>query len=142
VRPNAEGGGELRRKSLSTKAAHALRPLSNLELATLHDTVNRPLFEKSRRPAQLRAEPAMKPEPPQAAVEPSPPNQNALILLGVVQGERTIALLKRNQGGQSVRAEEGDVIDGWTIKRIDNQSVLLSHGQQQISLQLFRKQMR
>src|SRR5262249_15104966 len=119
----------------------ALRPLSNLELATLHDTVNRPLFEKSRRPAQPQQEPAMKPQLPQAAVE-QPPNQNALTLLGVVRGERTIALLKRNQGGQNVRAEEGDVIDGWTIKRIDNQSVLLSHGQQQISLQLFRKQMR
>lgn len=116
-----------------------VRPLASLDLAQLHDTVNRPLFEKRRRPPRTE----VKLEPAPAPVIQSPePDQNALTLLGIVQGERSVALLKRNQGGQNVRAEEGDVIDGWTIKRIDPQSVILSQGQRQVSLQLFRKRSR
>jgi type IV pilus biogenesis protein PilP len=104
--------------------------------------VKRPLFERRRRPVEplpSRSEPVT----PAPVVQRSEPDQSALTLLGVMMGEgRTMALLRRNAGGQNVRVEEGDVIDGWTIKQIEAQRVVLSQGSRQVSLQLFRKQAR
>jgi len=127
-----------------TEGTPSVRPSASLDIDRLRDTIKRPLFERHRRPVEplpTRAQP--KPEPPAPAAQVAEADQNALTLLGVVMGEgRTVALLKRNAGGQNVRAEEGDVIDGWTIKKIQAQVVVLSQGQRQISLQLFRKQAR
>ena len=52
---------------------------------------------------------------------------------------RTIALLRRNQTGQNMRAEVGDAVDGWTIVSIEPQRVVLRQGDTQIALQLFRR---
>jgi hypothetical protein len=124
----------------------SLRSLAALDLERLHDTVKRPLFEKSRRPVEPpAAPPPPKPAPPAPVASAGPAaDENALTLLGVVLGSRgrTVALLKRNKGGQTVRAEEGDVVEGWTVKQIEPQRVLLNHGQREIALQLFRKQAR
>jgi len=122
------------------RAEQSINPLANLTLDKLHDTVRRPLFETSRRPVEAPAPPP----PPQAEpVAPAPPpavDQNAFSLLGVVASEgRTIALLKRNQTGQSIRAEVGDAVDGWTIVSIEPQRVVLRQGDTQIALQLFRR---
>jgi general secretion pathway protein N len=125
--------------------ATAARPLATLDLERLRDTVKRPLFEKSRRPVEPPSAPPPKPVAPAPMVSAGPPaDENALTLLGVVLGSRgrTVALLKRNKGGQTVRAEEGDVVEGWTVKQIEPQRVLLNHGQREIALQLFRKQAR
>lgn len=117
--------------------APSAKPLSKLTLSELHDTVRRPLFEKRRRPVEIPVKEAPKPPPP---VAPRGPDPNALTLMGVLAGEQqSFALLKRNRSGQDVRAQEGDVVDGWTIARIEPQRVILQHGSTEIALQLFRK---
>ena len=115
--------------------ASSVDPLADLRPETLHDTVQRPLFEKNRRPVEPPRKIAAAPV---SAVQ-RPPEPPALTLVGVVKSEgRTIALIKR-QSGQNLRAEEGDSIDGWTVKQIDVQGVVLSHGDRDMALQIFRK---
>ena len=115
-------------------------PLASLALGDLRDTVQRPLFEKKRRPV----------EPPPARVSavaaPAPAvvrraDPNALTLLGVLlsEGQGTIALVRRNQTGQSMRLQEGDTVDGWTVDHIEPEGVVLRQGDARITLQLFRK---
>jgi hypothetical protein len=117
-------------------------PLASLRLDNLRDTVRRPLFEKARRPPE---------PPPRVAAAPQPAplvpkrqiDTNALTLLGVLTsdgpGTGAIALVRRNQTGQSVRLQEGDTVDGWTVERIEAARVLIRQGDAQIALELFRK---
>jgi hypothetical protein len=112
---------------------HHINPLSNLALDELHDTLRRPLFEKKRRP------PAPAPAKPVAAPVPRGPDPIALTLVGVLTSEQqNIALLKR-KSGQDVRAQEGDMVDGWIVDHIEPQQVVLRQGASQIVLKLFRK---
>lgn len=111
-------------------------PLASLALDELGDTVRRPLFERKRRPV----------EPPKAAAPPAPlpkrqADPNALTLQGIVfnEGRSAIALMRRTQTGQSVRLQEGDTVDGWTVERIEAERVHLVQGQTRIALQLFSK---
>jgi hypothetical protein len=117
-----------------------VNPLANLTLDKLHDTLGRPLFEKSRRPVEAPAPP---PPPPPVLVAPAPPpsiDRNALSLLGVVASQgRAIALINRKATGQNVRVRVGDEVDGWTIISIEPQRVMIRHGDTQIALQLFRR---
>jgi hypothetical protein len=111
-------------------------PLAHLKLGSLHDTLERPLFEKLRRPV----EPPRKTEMPAVAPIKTTVHQNTLTLVGVLKSKTmTVALLKRKDTGQSVRAEEGDIIDGWSVKQIEFQRVILVQGDQEVSLQLLRK---
>jgi hypothetical protein len=111
-------------------------PLAYLKLDSLRDTLERPLFEKLRRPV----EPPRKTEIPAAVPTKTTIRQNTLTLVGVLKSKgMTVALLKRNDTGQSVRAEEGDVIDGWSVKQIEFQRVVLVQGDKEVSLQLLRK---
>ena len=106
----------------------------------LHDTLGRPLFEKSRRPIEVPPPP---PPPLPLPVAPTPPpaiDHNALSLLGVVASQgRTVALLKRNSTGQNVRVQVGDAVDGWTIISIEPQRVMIQQRDTQIALQIFRR---
>jgi hypothetical protein len=121
--------------------APPVKPLASLDLDRLHDTVERPLFEKRRRPVELPpVKVAPRPEPAAPVMQAPAADEKALTLLGVVMGDgRAVALLKRNKGGGSVRAELGDVIEGWTITQIEAQRVVLTQGSRQIALHLFRK---
>jgi hypothetical protein len=130
--PAAEAGTETNGPE---RGAHAL---ASLALDELHDTVRRPLFEKTRRPV----------EPPARAVQGLPlpvqkrqADPGALTLYGVLvnEGHGAIALLRRNQTGQNVRLEVGDAVDGWTIERIETDSVQLVQGDARVTLELFRK---
>jgi hypothetical protein len=118
-----------------------VHPLARLALTELHDTVRRPLFEKTRRPVEP-------PQPTRPAVAqpivPAAPrgaDPNALTLLGVLmsEGGGAIALMRRNQTGQNVRLQEGNTVDGWTVERIEVARVLLRQGDTRIALELFRK---
>ncbi|HXE87706.1 MAG TPA: hypothetical protein VN524_13035 [Hyphomicrobiaceae bacterium] len=116
-------------------------PLASLSLDKLHDTVRRPLFEKTRRPVEppvVAAPPAPAPVIPKRLADP-----NALTLLGVLTsdgpGTGAIALMRRNQTGQSVRLQEGDTVDGWTIERIEAARVHLRQGDTRFALELFRR---
>src|SRR5262245_17249806 len=116
-------------------SGEGINPLANLALDMLHDTLARPLFERSRRPIE-----APPPPPPVAPAHPAAINLNALSLLGVVASEgRTVALLKRNSTGKYVRAEVGDTVDGWTIISIEPQRVVIQQRDTRIPLELFRR---
>jgi hypothetical protein len=132
--PKAAAGKTSRAES-AARAEVSGNPLAGLTLDNLHDTVGRPLFERTRRPVEAPA-----PLPQERAPIAPAIDQNALSLLGVVASEgRTIALIRRNQTGQSVRAEVGDAVDGWTIVSIEPQRVVLRQGARQVALQLFRR---
>jgi hypothetical protein len=118
----------------------ASHPLAGLALNDLRDTVQRPLFEKRRRPvapppARTVALPAPAPVPARRA------DPDALTLLGILTSENqgAIALVRRNQTGQNMRLQEGDTVDGWTVERIETEAVTLKQGDSEIALQLFRK---
>lgn len=116
-------------------------PLANLALDDLRDTVNRPLFERSRRPATPPAPPPVAPPPPPPP--PRGPDPNALELVGIIAGDQqSVALLKRRASGREVRAQIGETIDGWTIADIEPQRVILRHGGTELALQLFQKPQR
>jgi hypothetical protein len=123
-------------RALQAQSTDVSNPLAHLKLDSLHDTLERPLFEKQRRPV----EPPHKTEMPAVAPIKTTVRQNTLTLVGVLKSKTmTVALLKRNDTGQSVRAEEGDIIDGWSVKQIEFQRVVLVQGDQEVSLQLPRK---
>ena len=90
------------RAQAATRADQSINPLANLGLDKLHDTTRRPLFEtrarRSRRPLRTAAAASRA----RGAALRRLVDQNALSLLGIVASEgRTIALLKRNQTGQT-----------------------------------------
>jgi len=143
-----EKGGGLATTDVATDAgdeggeSQDSHPLAGLGLGELGDTVRRPLFEKKRRPVE--------PPPARAAAAPVPrtivsrpaADPNALTLLGVLMSDGKgggIALLRRNNSGQNLRLQEGDAVDGWTIERIESDTVLLKQGDTQLALQLFRR---
>jgi hypothetical protein len=112
-------------------------PLANLALGDLHDTIDRPLFEKGRRPVKP---PIIQPAKASPPPPPRGPDPNALELVGILAGDQqAIVLLKRRQSGQQVRVQQGDIVDGWTIDRIEPQRVILKHGATEVALQLFKK---
>jgi hypothetical protein len=130
---------------IAPERAEDSHPLAGLALSELRDTVGRPLFERSRRPVEPPRAPT-----PVAVQAPAPPpprrmaDPNALTLLGVLMREGegqggAIALVRRNQTGQNMRLQEGETVDGWTIDRIEPESVVLRQGDTKIALQLFRK---
>jgi hypothetical protein len=120
------------------EGAHAL---ARLDLDQLHDTIRRPLFEKRRRPVAPPTPAMPAPAPVAAVTRRQAADPNALTLLGILTSEShgAIALLRRNQTGQNVRLQEGDVLDEWTIERIEPERVVLGNGDTKIALQLFRK---
>jgi hypothetical protein len=119
----------------------SIHPLAGLPLDKLHDTVRRPLFEKTRRPVEPPR--ATAPPPPAPVIPKRVVDLNALTLLGVLtsdgQGAGAIALIRRNQTGQSVRLQEGDTVDGWTIERIEPGRVHIRQGDTRLALELFRR---
>lgn len=113
--------------------------LAGLALDELSETVRRPLFERTRRPVEAprSAVPSARP----AAAPKRQADPNALTLQGVMlnEGRSAIALMRRTQTGQSMRLQEGDAVDGWTVERIEADRVHLVHGETRVTLQLFRK---
>jgi hypothetical protein len=128
----SRAGGKPGADAADGGAAH---PLADLALGELRDTLRRPLFERTRRPVEPppRAAPAAIPGP---GADPQ-----ALTLLGVLKsdGGDAIALLRRNPSGQNVRLQEGETVDGWTVERIEADTVVLKQGDTSIALQLFAR---
>lgn len=92
-------------------------PLSAIDIATLRDTVTRPLFASSR-----RRPPESDPQVAEVAVAEPPTFE----LLGVsLGGPRAIAVLRRKSDGRSYRVEAGDVLAGWQVTEVKAHEVLL-----------------
>lgn len=121
------------------KTEDQIHALAHLDLNLLHDTIRRPLFEKTRRP--VVSPPAVVVKAAPAKIVRPTADQDALTLLGVLFNEAggAIALLRRKRTGQNVRLQEGDAVDGWTIERIETEQVFLRDGETKMVLQMFRK---
>jgi general secretion pathway protein N len=101
------------------QAPPAVAPLP--PLASYAATIERPLFAPSRRPA------------PGAAAAPS--SETRFRLLGVVAtGAKRRAFLA--DGTRRIEAAEGEVVDGWTIKQIGQDRVLLTSPAGETTLKL------
>jgi hypothetical protein len=89
----------------------------------------RPLFEPTRRP-RVEAAPA-----PRAAPPPAPPP--ALSLLAIVrEGERRVALVAPQRGGEATALEVDDTLQGWRVEAIDPGRVTLQRGKRNVVLHL------
>ena len=97
------------------------------DIADLNQLVDRPLFSQSRRPEILEPEP--KAPPPEKKKSPL-----AIELTGVmIVGKSRIALLKQVRGKKSWQGEIGQTIEGWEIRNIEpNQIVLIQSGETRI----------
>lgn len=89
-----------------------LKPLANYA-----ETVARPLFSPIRR------------APAPAASAAALGQVSALVLSGIVvnHNERH-ALIQRGRSGVPLRVAEGDVIDGWTVRSVMRDGIVLQHG--------------
>jgi len=107
LRPGAGAAGP----AAGTGTIAALPPLANFAA-----TIERPLFSPSRRPA--------------AADRPAPAGTSIEIryrLQGLVTaGHERRALLKEAAGQHRLEVGEGDMVEGWTVKRIEQDRLVLS----------------
>jgi hypothetical protein len=137
----ADGGGEGAAPAARTAAAGARRtsgadamqdpgpglekltnPLALFDKSQLTDWVDRPLFAPSRKRPPVVKVAAAAPSRPARPLAP-PPSYD---LLGIVrEGDRAIALLRKQTDGTSFRVVVGDMIDGWRVARLDAAAVLL-----------------
>ncbi len=91
----------------------SMRPVEDFDAI-----LERPLFSPSRRPPAIEA------------LESPPPNSDvAFTLKGILIDEDVrIALFRAQRNKQIWRLREGDTIEGWTIVRIERDSVSLARG--------------
>lgn len=112
-----------------TAAAQGLGPLS-----AYAEVIQRPLFDRSRRPPP--AFPVVAAPLPQPAAAPSPP---AVELIGVaVSGPQRYALI-RPVGGSSRLVAEGDSVDGWQVQAVAPGRMVLARGDQRAEIGLIRR---
>jgi hypothetical protein len=94
-------------------------PLSAIEITSLRDTVERPLFASSRR------------RPPESAAKTAdaaaaPAKAPTFELLGVaLGGPRAIAILRTKSDGKSYRVQAGDILAGWQVSKVESHAVVL-----------------
>jgi hypothetical protein len=105
----------------ATAPATALAALP--PLASYSAIVERPLFSPSRRP------------PPGAGTTLGPSIESRIRLLGIVAtGPKKTAFVA--EGAHHIELAEGDTIDGWTVKEIGQDRVLLSSTAGEAALKL------
>lgn len=93
-------------------------------------TLSRPLFVASRRPASRAGAPLAAAQPGQRLLLDRYP-----VLGVVVAGERRIILIRTGQSDKVERLQQGDVLDGWSISEIaPGQIVLEKAGAEEIFL--------
>jgi len=111
--------------ALGDEPALAMPPIEHFS-----ETVTRPLFMSTRRPA----EPGAPVEPPPRAARSSP---LALELSGIVISPRErIALLVRARSGEVIRVSEGELVEDWMVRSIQPDRVILEQNGTQRELKL------
>jgi hypothetical protein len=130
--PTVEQGSFDETRSLDTGGQTApVNPLARILLASLSQTVERPLFNQSRAP---KPEPVAEAEPK----EESQPSVADFTLLGiaVANNDRT-ALLRLNKTNEVVRLKAGQNFAEWKVTDIQARSVVIGNGETAFSLELF-----
>lgn len=102
---------------------------------------SRPLFSKDRRPWQPPppdpTEQAAAPAAPVATTEPIEPPQAKLVGVSAAGGSDMKALLHLSVAPEPEWFIVGDDLEGWTINKINAQSVVMVRGEQTFSLELY-----
>lgn len=124
------------------EASLAAAPLSEglpPPLASLTETLARPLFTPSRRPVQETPAPALAPVTLGVAQGAAERSFAAYRLQGVVitRDQRRI-LLGAAAGGRPLVLQEGDVHDGWKVEKIEQEQITLVAGERREVLPLRR----
>jgi hypothetical protein len=94
------------------EAATAPQRISLPPAAELTATTERPLFSPTRRPGK---------DAPAASIE-SRYRLQGLVIAGATRH----ALMVPTAGGRAIELGEGQMLEGWTVKRIERDSVLLA----------------
>jgi hypothetical protein len=95
-------------------------------LSAYQEIAERPLFWSERRVVQEIA----------AAGTDATQTVMPFVLLGVVSGSRTKAILAKNGAKEVNRVAVGDVVEGWRIEAVNRQSVTLVSGTTRKELQV------
>ncbi len=137
-RPSTSGAAPPNRPKLGPDGA-LRHPLAGLAIDDLRDTIARPLFEPTRRPIEpAKAAPVAAPVAP-TKTPPPPAKPLAAKLVGVVASDKQTTAILARTGGPNVRVEQGDVVDGWEVVRIQPTEVTLTRDGRQMALKIFRK---
>jgi hypothetical protein len=98
-------------------------------LSTLTESVERPLFSAGRRP--------FSPEQPVVATA-SPIQKGEFALVGVsIRSDRRDALFRRNSTGALSWVGEGDKLEGWVVKTVQADRVILEQGGERDEIELW-----
>lgn len=109
-----------------------------LSLEALTATRLRPLFSPTRHPPIMPV--ALPPPLPTVPLvtKPQPPS---VILIGVIVSPSIrLAILKPDNGSKPLTLSENQSIDGWTVVKIEPDSVILGNQSERFSLKLRRAQ--
>ncbi len=90
-------------------------------IETFSAIIERPLLNRSRRPTPTQAD--------EAAGLSTSEGKSPLLLSGVmIAGKRRVALLQTRASPRTIRAEEGETIEGWKVVSIRPQAVTVASG--------------
>lgn len=104
---------------------------------TYAQLVTRPPFSPTRRPP--RAKPVTAPADRQLAPEEAlnPLDVPQVTLVGIViSSEHSIAMVQKPGAVELLRLAKGQDLDGWLVKSVQPDRLLLSHGEQLLELEL------
>ena len=110
-----------------TRAAPASDDLSPPPLSAYSAVIERPLFARNRRPL-----------PPQAAAATAG-NVNSFVLAGVtVAAKQRIAFILHGTPPAIARLTVGQTIDGWTVREIGDDRVVLRNHTTEFTILLYK----
>lgn len=105
------------------------------DLARLTETVERPLFTTDRRPVPEATVEATPEAPVVAATQQSPPSLE-LSAIVIEEGRRMALFRGAGASGSSLRAEEGEEVEGWTLSAVRSDGVTLEQNGRTIDIAL------
>ncbi len=105
------------------------------DISEFDEIIQRPLFSNSRKPEEEKVEKIIKSE-----IKIKPVRKPEFMLTGIVlTNEEELALIKSRRNSQINRLRLDEVIEGWKLIEIDPEMVILSSGDQKITLEIERK---
>jgi hypothetical protein len=125
-------------KALGLEQRH---PLEGVRVDDLRDTIEKPLFDPTRR---VRRAPPPPPPPVATAPPPPPPIQQlaepSVRLIGIISGEgQAIALLSRPGQARAVQVEAGSVVDGWRVEQVGTSGVTIVNDGRRVVLRMSKQ---
>jgi hypothetical protein len=113
--------------------SESINPLGAIVLASLAQTIERPLFSQSRAP-----KPKPQPEAAEATEEePQPQAEDFAVLAIVVSGDRKTALVRVNKTSEVFRLKPGDTFSGWKLTAVEPKAIVIANQDLSFPLKLF-----